>query len=164
MIFGISAPKFVYSGTDILLDYVTYEKSEPDYRYIELEEEIGTVGNRYSFRRGSHWDVELKMYLYQYEETAEAKYLEIMACEGLTGTFYLHRDKDPFKDSAGVVVPFLLREIIPSHFDSLDWHDLLTLKFESTRFVDRTKSTIATIVNADGFTPIINPDGQNIIG
>ena len=163
MIFGISAPKFVFDGVDILLDYITYEKNDPDYRYIDLEEEIGTVGNRYSFKRGSHQDVELKMHLYQYEDP-QAKYLEIMACEGLTGTFYLHRDKDPFKDSSGVIVPFLLREIIPSHFDSLDYHDLLTLVFQSTKFVDKTKSIIATIVNADGFTPIINLDGTPIIG
>ena len=141
MIFGVSAPKFVFDyGVEeteqtVLLDYVipTQDKPEPDI----IEHKSVINGHREHILKGNHWIFEVRLNLYKYTNP-RSKYEEIKQYEGLDVTLFRHRDGDPFKDSSGTEVLFTLVSVTEAYLTQIDYKDVLYLTFKSKDYIDRS--------------------------
>ena len=140
MLFGSSAPKFIYepSGANetILLDYVVIMKDEPEEDFI-IHQSIFT-GHREFILKGKYWVVEMKLHLYK-QGNPLVYYNTIKNYEGTNIRFFRHRDGDYLKDSTGAEVEMFLQSVDESYYQTLDYKDLLLLKFKSTEYVDLTQ-------------------------
>jgi len=162
-IFGIAGPKFIGSDdTHVDLDHVLlpFEQDGPEFKTIMHESAINR--DRNFVHRKYHWIWTGVILLFRYADPL-TKYETLMDYLYDSVTFYRHRDKDPFKDSSGTVVPFVITEIHPFYFTHAWGHDALRITLRSTKVVDIEKSTVATLVKEDGVTPITTEDGQGII-
>lgn len=158
-IFGWQPPKFV-SGTDeVLLDYWVTMRDEPEDQGLRHQ----SVINHYRtwIDRGEHWAFEGSVNLFKYNDPL-AKWTEINSKRGDLVTLWRRRDKDAFKDTAGNIVPFKFRIIIPIWIEAKGFPDRLILKFESQQPVDIDKQTIATLITESGTEIITETGTQNI--
>lgn len=146
-IFGYQNPKIVYdpSGANVTVDlpYSVIETNEPEYEYIMHQSEID--GSRKYVKRGKHWVTEIKYHLFKHEGEAYQKYLEINQYEGSEIIFHLHKDNPPISDGSEAAVPFILKHVIPFYITQRTYKDGLLLRFESTKFVDISKSASAPV-------------------
>ena len=137
MIFGISAPKFVYDpdGTPatVNLDYVVILKDEPEIDLIEHKSVIN--GHREFDYRGKHWIYEIRVHLCKYSNP-RSKYEEIKQYEGAEVVLYRHSESEPFKDANDDEVLFLITKIQEAYFDTTDYKDTLIIRFESKDYID----------------------------
>lgn len=143
-IFGIEAPKFAVNNTDILLDYAVVLTDAADHDEI-IHQSIIT-NHRSWINKGCHWQFKVMINLFKYPDPL-SKFNQIYNCLNVLGTLWRRRDRDCFKDSSGSIVLFELTEIIPTWIDSADKPDRLILLFESTDYVDISKSTVATLID-----------------
>lgn len=149
MIFGSSAPKFIYDPTgspvQILLDYVVIQKDEPQEDFIIHESKF--TRHREFILKGKYWIIEMKMHLFKIAEnidltTAKNFYNNIKPYEGSEVRYYRHRDGDYLKDKNGNEVKMFLESVNESYYDTTDFKDLLYLKFKSTKYVDLARSVL----------------------
>lgn len=104
MLFGTTAPKFVYGGTTVTMDYTIITKNEAIRDSILHQSIIN--GHTEEIIRGKHWLYELQMYLFRVstdEYTIAAKYAEMKKYEGLDVKLYRHSDGGTFKSSINIV-------------------------------------------------------------
>lgn len=143
MIFGTSAPKFIFNplGTNetVLLDYVVVVKDEPEQKRI-MHQSIFT-GHREFIVLKKYWLFELKMHLYKYTtavdgKTPQEKYDELKQYEGLNVRLYRHADGDYIKQPDATEASFFLETIDESYYQTTDYKDLLLLKFRSNSYTD----------------------------
>jgi hypothetical protein len=160
MIFGTQNPKIVDSDdNDILLDHSVVLADEPEYDQVIHESDLdGTV---YFAHKGKHWNYEIRYHIFKESDQA-TKFQALYDLLDEEVTLYRHRDKDPFKDSSGTIVPFVLTEIIPIYMETVSYRDALILKFTSTKYVDLSESLTAHLVTEDGES-IITEDGEEIL-
>lgn len=150
-IFGIEAPKFDSSGTEVLLDYAVVLRDEPEHEEILFQSVLNN--HRTWYDKGDHYTFEVMINLFKYADPL-AKFNEIYTHLNSLVTLWRRRDRDAFKDSSGDVVYFELTEITPVWIDSYIKPDQLILLFESTDYVDISKSSIATLVDDLGISLI----------
>ena|ERR1035437_1328441 len=156
MIDGLRAPKFVVDGTDLLLDHFIVQKDEPVYDNL-IRKSIINGATKIKVK-GYHWAFEGETQLWRYAKDnppvdPAAKYLELYSNLYKSGSLYRHRDHDPIKSDAGVIVSFILIEIIPYCKFSNGYnfnYDAAIVKFISSAYVDITKSVHATIIDDKG--------------
>ncbi len=134
MIFGKDAPKFTVSGVgDVLLDYSIIQKDEADHDTLKHTSEI--TGHVEYITRGYRWEMDVLVHLYKYADPY-AKFTEINQYKGSKVTLYRHRDGLPFKNSAGANVEFMIEEINPSYLTTVNYEDVVLIKFRSVDYVD----------------------------
>jgi hypothetical protein len=139
MIFGIQNPKIIDSGANtILLDNVVVLVDEPiTYKLIH---QSPLNGNRNVVHRGKRWTYEIRYHLFKQSTDHATIFETLYDLLGTEVTLYRHRDKNPFQDTTGTVVPFIFKEINPVYVETVNYRDALILKFISTKFVDLTKN------------------------
>jgi hypothetical protein len=159
-IFGDLGPKFIDFNTqaEVLLDHWVEVSDNTDDRIIVHESELS--GERYFINRGSFRDIEGKVHLFKYPNPLN-KFEEIYRYRHRFVIFHLHRDRDPFKDFYGEPVLFYIESIIPQNLTTLDYRDVLYIKFRALRTLDLTKSTRQTIVD-DLFNEVMD-DSSKVI-
>lgn len=149
MIFGSSAPKFIYEpagdAVEILLDYVVIQKDEPQEDFI-IHQSVFT-GHREFILKGKYWIIEMKMHLFKLLEatdyaTVMEYYSKLKNYQGAEVRYYRHRDGDYLKDKNGNEVKMFLESVNESYYDTTDFKDLLYLKFKSTKYVDLARSVL----------------------
>jgi hypothetical protein len=163
MIFGEASPKFIGSDdVHVNLDHVLipFEVDRPDFKTIVHESTINR--DRNFVHRKAHWDWTGVLLLFQYSDPL-AKYEQLMTYLYDQVTFYRHRDKDPFKDSSGTIVPFVITEIEPFYFTNGFRQDAVRISLTSTKVVDIVKSTVATLITEKTEQNVLTEDGQSII-
>lgn len=137
MIFGTFSPKFVYdpSGTSVtvMMNYVVVLKDEPFVKVITNESIIN--GHREYHYRGKHWLYEVRIHIFKCSNP-RSKYEEIKQYEGLEVALYRHRDAEPFKNSTGDIVPFVITSIKEAYWDTPDYKDVLIVTFQSKDYID----------------------------
>lgn len=138
-IFGIEAPKFVYSAQTVLLDYASVIKDEPQFDRITKESII--TGHRARVNQHYHWSFEVMINLFKYTDP-KVKFDEIYAHKNNLVTLYRRHDNDCFRNDDDEVVLFKLSEIIPTWIDSPIFPDQLLLKFVSADPVNISKCTV----------------------
>ena len=149
MIFGTTAPKFIFNPTGlnqtVLLNYVVILKDAPEEDFL-IHQSIFT-GHREFILKGKYWVFDLKMHLYKYTtvvdgKTPTEKYDEIKQFEGVNLRLYRHGNGDYLKDSSNAEVEMFLESVTESYYKTTDYKDLLLLKFKSTKYVDIAKGVI----------------------
>lgn len=148
---GIAPPKWVYDrgGSNehiILFDFVYDMVLKPDSLYIENESEIDR--ERDFFKKGTHYTIEFKINLYKYSDVIserKAKRDEIFSYQGLSGTFWEHRDGIQFKKSNGSDALFVIEEIFAFHKDDITFKDALQIQLKSCSPVDRSQDSTTSL-------------------
>ena len=144
-IFGTDQPKIITSGgTTILLDAVVVLKDEPVFDRVRHQSVLS--GDREYVCRGYHWIYQIKKHLYKHE-TVQDHFIALHGALYDEVTLYRHRDHDPIQDSSGTVVPFKFLELKPFYLETVNYHDAAILTFESTKFIDITKSMQGLLVD-----------------
>lgn len=134
-IFGSQAPKFVCSGTTVLLDHWVADSEDDTDRSLAQESEI--TPERDIFDRGSFLEIKGRIFLFQYGDSAAqlAKFTEINAFNRQKVTLWKHRDGVNYKDVSNNDVLFYMT-ITPGTISPLDNNDILTIVFRSLTAVD----------------------------
>ncbi len=145
-IFGVLAPKIAYGSNNILYDYVTVIRDEPEWDGAIRESAINSTRNLIS--NGDHWAFDVMINLFKYADPL-TKFTQINAARYQEVTLWRRRDRDPFKDSSGTIVKFFITEIIPVYLDRWDKPDQLIIKHISKKYVDISKSTLSTLTDGD---------------
>lgn len=137
MIFGISAPKFVYDPTGtpatVELDYVVVLNDKPEIDLVQHKSIID--GHREFTHRGKHWFYQIRVHLFKYVDP-RSKYEEILQYQGSDVILYRHRDGDAIKDGAGNDVVFVITGVEEAYLNTPDYKDVLIVRFESKDYVD----------------------------
>ena len=144
-IFGSSAPKFVFdlgggSEATVNLDYWVPIKEDPDTRNIKQESEL--EADRIILPRGEYLEIEGRVNLYKYADVAsrQSKFAEIYQYKNLNVSFWKHRDGSAYMDENGDEVLFYLESVIPRNLTTLDYRDVLYLRFLSLKGIDYPNS------------------------
>ena len=137
MIFGTTAPKFIFdptgAATAVLLDYVNIIKDEPEE--IKIMHESVFTGHREFVLLKKYWVFELKLHLYKYANPIN-KYAELKTYEGSDVRLYRHSDGNYIETPDGVDAVFFLETIDESYYQTPDYKDLLFLRFVSNNYTD----------------------------
>jgi hypothetical protein len=162
-IFGTEGPRII-TGADVTidLDYAIVLKDEPEYKNLTHENEI--TGSRYFIQRGSHWLFDVQIHLWKYEGMPDPYDRLVSALYDDAIVVYKHRDGNPFQDSAGADVPFVLYELNPYYMTTTDYKDALILKFKSMKYVDIGRLSYSTRGMEDGGTRITEDGEDRITG
>jgi len=143
MIFGVGSPKFVYTSeenieTTVLLGHAVVTRNDPAVKKIVHESELGC--DRTFIPLGEGRELEIRVNLFRFSNP-RSKLQEIMQYKNKLVKLWLHDDGEPYKDSSGNAVLFYIDEATPIYWESLDYKDMLILKFLSTAAVDLSDST-----------------------
>ncbi|MGE5353920.1 MAG: hypothetical protein ACM3P0_17670 [Acidobacteriota bacterium] len=142
-IWGSAAPKFIYdmggaNETEVLLDrWITIE-DEPEAKEVILESEL--EADRDISHKGSYWTFSGKLYLFKYNDPL-SKFNEVYQFLNQKVVLYKHRDGEPFKDKDGNNALFFIEEITPKNMTTLDYRDVLIIKFISLKAISFANST-----------------------
>ena len=144
-IWGTTAPKFVASGSTVLLDNAIILPTWADPRFIEQTSVEN--GERTYDQLGDYSEFQVIINLFKEGSTAlaKAKFNEIYAHRFSTiNEFYPHRDGDCLRDDGGTAVPFTMTECSPFYLDSIDpdVRDKLKLVFKSNAYTDLEQSQL----------------------
>jgi hypothetical protein len=143
MIFGVQAPKFVYSSTTYNLDYVNVNPTFIDGDFIEHVSVI--TGKRFYILKGNYAEFTITMNLWKYTSpTPKAKFQELLGFyQNQYGVeFFPHRDAPSIKNSSNAVVLFRITNLEPFYLETAQYRDVLNITFKSTGFIDPTKNLL----------------------
>jgi len=154
MLFGIKAPKFIKdfdlpAEKTVNFDFCVVLEDNPVQDFIEHKSVIN--GHTEFINLGKHWVYTIRVHLFKYEEnpdtgyTMRTKYTELKSIEGSEGILYRHRDGEPFRNNANELVTFFVESVDESYFETPLYHDLITIRFRSKDYIDKSKSVKALI-------------------
>lgn len=148
--FGSTAPKFVFDlgGSNektVILDYWVPITDEPDSDR-DLIQESELEADREIINRGNFWVFEGRINLYKYDSISfiRSKFEEIYQFNKKKVVLWKHRDGVQYKDKDGNNILWYLT-VTPKNLYTLDYRDLLILKFRSLKEVNYSDgSTVVT--------------------
>lgn len=122
------------------LDYWVTLSEEADTRNVKQESEL--EADRIILPRGEYLEIFGKVNLFKYADMAsrQSKYQEIYEFKTKNVAFWKHRDGSAYKDENGSEVLFYLESVIPKNITTLDYRDVLFLKFLSLKGIDYPNS------------------------
>lgn len=141
--FGYGVPVIKVGATEYDLDYCVIETCEPQSFDIE---KIAVDGTRELKKRGTHYLIELKYYLWKQgtlsQQHTRADLLQDLLWNDTSFKFKRHKtDGAYYKDASLNEVNFALIEFNPYPFTKTDYKDAVYLKIISLTCV-RPKATI----------------------
>lgn len=130
----------LYTELFVNLDYWVSLTIEPDIRNIKQESELDA--DRIILPRGEYLEIFGKINLFKYADltSRQSKYQEIYEFRNKNVSFWKHRDGSPYKDKDGNEVLFYLESVIPKNLTTLDYRDVLFLRFLSLKGIDYPNS------------------------
>ena len=122
------------------LDYWVPLGEDADTRNIKQESEL--EADRIILPRGEYLEIFGKINLFKYADMAsrQSKYQEIYEFKNKNVSFWKHRDGSAYKDEDGNEVLFYLESVVPKNLDTLDYRDVLFLRFLSLKGIDYPNS------------------------
>lgn len=135
MLCGTGQPKIkTSSGTEILIQNISVLKDEPEYDILEHASDL--TGEKTFYGKGYHWIYEGHIYINKHTYPYE-KYLQLKSALFDNVTFWRHRDREPFKDASGAIVPFFVSAITPYYLSrAFPLPDAVYIRLQSTKYVD----------------------------
>lgn len=139
-IFGNLEPKFIYEDTEVvLLDHTIMESDWiiPD----EIEHKSVITGNKSFITLGDYANFTVTVNLFKYGNTStmKSKFLEIYTYNHKDVVFYPFREGNPIMDKNGNTVQFHITSMKLDFLSNINTLDILTVKFESLKYVDLSK-------------------------
>lgn len=125
----------IITEMSVILDYWVPLKEEPDIRNVAQESEL--EADRFIIPRGEYLEIEGRINLFKYADdaTRRSKFTQINQYKNKNVVFWKHRDGESYKDGSGNEVLFYLESVIPKNLTTLDYRDVLYLKFVSLKEV-----------------------------
>lgn len=125
---------------EVFLDYWITINEETDVRNILHESEL--EADRFIIPRGEYLEIEGRINLFKYEDmdSRKSKFSEIYEFKNKKVSLWKFRDGDPFKDENGNEVLFYIESVISKNLTTLDYRDVLFLKFRSLKGIDYPNS------------------------
>lgn len=122
------------------LDYWVPLGEDADTRNVKQESEL--EADRVILPRGEYLEIFGKINLFKYADMAsrQSKYQEIYEFKNKNVSFWKHRDGSAYKDENGNEVLFYLESVVPRNLNTLDYRDLLFLRFLSLKGIDYPNS------------------------
>lgn len=122
------------------LDYWIPLGEDADTRNVKQESEL--AADRIILPRGDYLEIFGKINLFKYADMAsiQSKYQEIYEFKNKNVSFWKHRDGSAYKDEDGNEVLFYLESVVPKNLDTLDYRDVLFLRFLSLKGIDYPNS------------------------
>lgn len=122
------------------LDYWVPLGEEPDPKKVTHESEL--EADRAFTPRGEYLEINGRINLYKYADMAsrQSKFQEIYEFKTKNVAFWKHRDGSAYKDEDGDEVLFYLESVVPKNIYTLDYRDVLFLKFLSLKGIDYPNS------------------------
>jgi hypothetical protein len=119
----------------VMLDYWVPLREEPDVRKSFQESEL--EADRFIISRGEYLEIEGRINLFKYPNDAarQSKFTQINQYKNKNVVFWKHRDGEAYKDINGAKVLFYIEHVIPKNLTTLDYRDVLYLKFVSLKEV-----------------------------
>lgn len=142
MIFGLQEPKFIYSGTTVLLDNTI---TEPQYAIGDIVEKVSVLtGKKTWIINGDYSEFAITINLFKYGNATAVKnkFIEIYSHRNHLVSFYPHRDAPAMKNSSNADVLFRITDIKPFYLEDDENLDALTLVFKSSSYTDLTKNLL----------------------
>lgn len=124
----------------VMLDYWVPMKEDADSRNVQQESEL--EADRIILSRGEYLEIQGRINLFKYADMAsrQSKFQEIYELKNKNVSFWKHRDGEPYKDEDGNEVLFYLESVIPRNLNTLDYRDVIFLKFLSLKGIDYPNS------------------------
>lgn len=122
------------------LDYWVPLSEDADTRNVKQESEL--EADRIILPRGEYLEIFGKINLFKYADIAsiQSKYQEIYEFKNKNVSFWKHRDGSAYKDEDGNEVLFYLESVVPKNINTLDYRDVLFLRFLSLKGIDYPNS------------------------
>ncbi len=130
----------LYTEIYVNLDYWVPLSEDADTRNVKQESEL--EADRIILPRGEYLEIFGKINLFKYADMAsrQSKYQEIYEFKNKNVSFWKHRDGSAYKDEDGNEVLFYLESVVPKNLNTLDYRDVLFLRFLSLKGVDYPNS------------------------
>lgn len=125
---------------EVNLDYWVPLGEDTDTRNVKQESEL--EADRIILPRGDYLEIFGKINLFKYADMAsiQSKYQEIYEFKNKNVSFWKHRDGSAYKDENGSEVLFYLESVVPKNLNTLDYRDVLFLRFLSLKGIDYPNS------------------------
>lgn len=142
-IFGHLAPKFISDNNDVVyMDYVNMESNWiiPD----EIEHKSVITGAKSFITLGDYANFTVSINLFKYGSltSMKSKFLELYSYNHKDVVFYPYRDGNPIMDKDGNTVLFHITSMKLDFISNINSLDLLTMTFESKKYIDLSKSIV----------------------
>lgn len=162
-VFGEKPPKFIYdlgglNEQEVKLEHWVEIDFDYDSRYIIHDSQL--EADRDFLPRGEFLDITGKLYLFKYPDK-KAKLEELYQFRKKKVILYPHWDGDPYKDSAGNAIEFYIDYIIPRNLGTLDFRDVVYIRFLSLKEVDHAQMLYPQLV--DDNNDVLLDDNDNPI-
>lgn len=130
----------LYTEIFINLDYWVPLAEDADTRNVKQESEL--EADRIILPRGEYLEIFGMINLFKYADmdTRQRIFQEIYEFKNKNVSFWKHRDGSPYKDEDGNEVLFYLESVVPKNLNTLDYRDVIFLRFLSLKGIDYPNS------------------------